>query len=170
MALDGDAEVMRYLTGHARSRAEVLEEWLPVMSRDAGTGGRLGYWAGFALDDVRAPPGHPGAGEHRGEHVGRHLGEVEDHGRPELDVGGQHPVGLAGVQLGQRGPFQRLGDLEARGAQLLGRTPQHAGAGVLGPVDAVAEAHEPLAAVEDALDVVLGVAGALDTFNHVQHP
>jgi RimJ/RimL family protein N-acetyltransferase len=51
VALDGDAEVMRYLTGHARSRAEVLEEWLPVMSRAAGTGGRLGYWAGFALGD-----------------------------------------------------------------------------------------------------------------------
>ena len=29
MALDGDAEVMRYLTGRARARAEVLEEWLP---------------------------------------------------------------------------------------------------------------------------------------------
>ena len=47
MALDGDAEVMRYLTGRARSRAEVLEEWLPVMSRDAGADGRLGYWAGL---------------------------------------------------------------------------------------------------------------------------
>ena len=46
MALDGDAEVMRYLTGRARARAEVLEEWLPVMSRDAGTDGSLGYWAG----------------------------------------------------------------------------------------------------------------------------
>jgi len=46
VALDGDAEVMRYLTGRARARAEVLEEWLPVMSRDAGTEGRLGYWAG----------------------------------------------------------------------------------------------------------------------------
>ena len=29
VALDGDAEVMRYLTGRARSREEVLEEWLP---------------------------------------------------------------------------------------------------------------------------------------------
>ena len=47
MALDGDAEVMRYLTGRARARAEVLEEWLPVMSRDTGTDGRLGYWAGL---------------------------------------------------------------------------------------------------------------------------
>ena len=38
---------MRYLTGRARARAEVLEEWLPAMSRDAGADGRLGYWAGL---------------------------------------------------------------------------------------------------------------------------
>jgi RimJ/RimL family protein N-acetyltransferase len=48
--LDGDAEVMRYLTGRARSRDEVLHEWLPVLARDAGPGGVLGYWAGFADD------------------------------------------------------------------------------------------------------------------------
>ena len=48
MALDGDAEVMRYLTGHARSRDEVLEEWLPAMSRNAGMDGGLGYWAGLS--------------------------------------------------------------------------------------------------------------------------
>jgi RimJ/RimL family protein N-acetyltransferase len=45
--LDGDAEVMRHLTGRARSRAEVLEEWLPALTRAAGPGGVLGYWAGF---------------------------------------------------------------------------------------------------------------------------
>ena len=32
VALDGDAEVMRYLTGRARSREEVLEEWLPALT------------------------------------------------------------------------------------------------------------------------------------------
>jgi RimJ/RimL family protein N-acetyltransferase len=37
---------MRYLIGRARSREEVLEEWLPVLTRDVGTGGLLGYWAG----------------------------------------------------------------------------------------------------------------------------
>src|SRR5215207_1571729 len=30
------------------------------------------------LEDVRAPAGGAGTGEHRGEHVRRHLGEVED--------------------------------------------------------------------------------------------
>ena len=47
MALDGDAEVMRYLTGRARARAEVLEEWLPVMSRDAGPAAAWGTGRGF---------------------------------------------------------------------------------------------------------------------------
>ena len=61
MALDGDAEVMRYLTGRARARVEVLEEWLPVMTEDVGPGGLLGYWAGFLLDDWSQTPGH-GAG------------------------------------------------------------------------------------------------------------
>jgi RimJ/RimL family protein N-acetyltransferase len=51
VALDGDAEVMRHLTGHARAREEVLDEWLPVLTRDAGPAGVLGYWAGFALGD-----------------------------------------------------------------------------------------------------------------------
>ena len=38
---------MRYLTGRARSREEVLEEWLPVLTREAGPDGVLGYWAGL---------------------------------------------------------------------------------------------------------------------------
>ena len=38
---------MRHLTGRARSREEVLEEWLPALTREAGPGGVLGYWAGF---------------------------------------------------------------------------------------------------------------------------
>lgn len=45
VALDGDAEVMRYLTGRARTREEVLERmesWLAPELDDAG----LGWWAG----------------------------------------------------------------------------------------------------------------------------
>jgi len=48
---------MRYLTGRTRTRAEVLEEWLPVLSRDAGPDGSLGYWAGFVLDEWSQTPG-----------------------------------------------------------------------------------------------------------------
>jgi RimJ/RimL family protein N-acetyltransferase len=47
VALDGDAEVMRYLTGRGRSPDEVLHEWLPVLTREAGPAGVLGHWAGF---------------------------------------------------------------------------------------------------------------------------
>ena len=56
MALDGDAEVMRYITGRARSRGEVLEEWLPALARDAGPAGLLGYWAGFLVDEWSQTP------------------------------------------------------------------------------------------------------------------
>jgi RimJ/RimL family protein N-acetyltransferase len=39
---------MRFLTGRARTREEVLGEWLPVLTREAGPDGALGYWAGFS--------------------------------------------------------------------------------------------------------------------------
>ena len=105
----------------------------------------------------------------RREQLRRHLGEVEHDGRPELDVGGQHAVGLARLQLGQRGLLERLGDLEARRAELARGAAQHARARVLGAVDAVAEAHQPLAAVERVLDPALGVAELLDLVEHLQH-
>ena len=57
----------------------------------------------------------------RREQVRRDLGEVEDDRRPELDVRRQHAVGLARLELGQRGLLERLGDLEARRAELAGR-------------------------------------------------
>ena len=50
--------------------------------------------------------------------------------------------------------------------------PLHGGAParVLGPVDPVAEAHELLLAVEDALDQPFRVVGPLDLLEHRQHP
>ena len=46
---------------------------------------------------------------------------------------------------------------------------QDAGARVLGAVDAVAEAHQPLAAVQRVLDPLVGVAELLDLVEHLQH-
>ena len=143
----------------------------------AGRDGRAGVDRGRAdqpagallLQDVRRPAAGAGAGEHRGEHVGRHLGEVEDDRGPELDVRLEHAVGTALAQLGERGLLERLGDLVARSVELLRRTAKHAGARVLGAVDAVAEAHQPLAGVEQLLDVGGGVAGLLDLFDHGEH-
>ena len=49
---------------------------------------------------------------------GGHLGVVEHDRRPELDVGGEHAVGLARLELGERGRLERLGDLEPVRADL----------------------------------------------------
>src|SRR4051794_20934885 len=121
------------------------------------------------LEDVGAPARHPRAGEQRREEVGGNLGGGEHPPAPELDVGGEHAIGLARLQLGERGLLERLGDLVALGPDLLGGPAQHAGARVLGAVDAVAEAHEPLAAVERVLDPAIGVAELLDLVEHLEH-
>ena len=111
-------------------------------------------------------PAVAGAGEHAREELGRDLREVEEDRRPELDVRGEDAVGLARPQLRERGALERLGDLEAGRAELARRAPQHARPRVLGAVDAVAEAHQPLAAVEDRADDAAGVALALDLVEH----
>src|SRR6478752_3176498 len=121
------------------------------------------------LEDVRGPSGRARTREHRREHRRRDLREVEDDGGPELDVRREHPVGPAGVQLVERGLLEGGRGLEAGRTEALARGAQHAGAGVLGTVDAVAEAHEALALVEDALDVGRGIALLLDPVEHVEH-
>ena len=78
----------------------------------------------------------------------RDLGDVEHDRRPELDVRREHAVRLARVQLGERDPLELLGDLEPRRAELHRRAAEQPRARILGAVDAVAEAHQPLAAVE----------------------
>src|SRR6185503_5686773 len=80
------------------------------------------------LEDVRAPAGGAGTGEHRGEHVAGDLGEVEDDGRPELHVGLDRAVGTALAQLLEGGVLQGQGGLESRGAELLGGAAEHTGA------------------------------------------
>ena len=62
-----------------------------------------------------------------------------------------------------------LGDLVARRAEVTGGPTKHPGPGVLGPVHAMAEAHESLLGVEDVTHVSLRVPGALDFLHHVQH-
>src|SRR5579871_4700652 len=57
------------------------------------------------LEDVRRPARDARAGEQRGEQVRRDFGHVEHDRRPELDVGREHTVGAAGLQLGERGPL-----------------------------------------------------------------
>ena len=104
------------------------------------------------LEDVGRPAGRARAGEHRRREHRRDVGDVEDDRRPELDVRHQWAVGLARLQLGDGGPLELLGDLEARRAEVHRSPPQQPRARVLGAVDAVAEAHQALAAVEQILD------------------
>src|SRR4051794_2624297 len=120
------------------------------------------------LEYVRGPAPGAGTGEHRGEHVRRNLGEVQDDRRPELDVGLQHPVRATFPQLGERCLLQGLGNLVARGGQLLRRTPKHTRPRILGAVDPVAEPHQALTAVEEVLDVGHCLAALLDLGDHAQ--
>src|SRR3954470_19863814 len=121
------------------------------------------------LEDVGRPTGHARAGEHAREERRRHLGQVEDDGRPELDVGRKDAIGLARLQLGERRALQRLGHLVAGRAELTRRAPQDAGPRILGAVDAVPEAHEALAAVQRVADPALGVAELVHLVEHLEH-
>src|SRR5215210_7166426 len=121
------------------------------------------------LEDVSRPAGDPGASEHGGRQVGWNLGKVEDNGRIKLDVRGDHVVRLSLAQLGQCGLFECLGDLETRRSELLRRPLQDARARVLGPVNAMAEAHDLPVAVEDLFDVGLRVPRAGYLVQHRQH-
>ena len=71
-------------------------------------------------------------------------------------------------ELGERRLLELLRHLEPRRADLPGRAPEYPGAGVLGPVDAVAEPHQPVAAVEHALDVGGRVPGPVHVLEHVE--
>src|SRR5829696_3843251 len=132
--------------------------------------GRGAHQAPLALllEDVRRPSADARAREHRGEHVRRDLGHVEHDGRPELDVRGEHAVGTAGLELGERRPLELLGGLEPRRLELPGSAAQDTGARVLGAVDALAEAHEALAAVERIAHPPIGVARPLDLVEHLE--
>lgn len=49
--LDGDAEVMRYLIGRARTAAEAAVHWRPFCEGTAADRHGLGFWVGFADGD-----------------------------------------------------------------------------------------------------------------------
>ena len=121
------------------------------------------------LEDVCRPSGDARAGEHRREQVRRHFGQIKHDRRPELDVRREHAVGLTGVELRERSLLERFGDFKARRAKFCACAPQHPRAGVFGAVDAMAEAHQPLTAVERLADPPLGVARLFDFIEHLQH-
>jgi len=77
--------------------------------------------------------------------------------------------GLRAFSSARAAGLERLGDLVARGTDLLRRPPQHRRTRILGAVDAVAEPHQPLAGVERLLDPALRVTRGLDLVEHLQH-
>ena len=99
----------------------------------------------------------------------RHVRDVEDHRRPELDVRHQRAVRLPRAQLLDRGPLELLGHLEARRAEIHRGSAEEPRARVLGAVDAMTEAHQPLAAVEQVIDVLLDRVGRRCSVQHRQH-
>ena len=80
----------------------------------------------------------------------------------------QHAVRLTRVKLRQGSLLERFRHLKARRAQFLAGAAQHARARVFRAVDAVAEAHQPVAAVEGVVYPALGIAEFFDLLEHLQ--
>src|SRR5258708_1872800 len=83
------------------------------------------------LEDVRGPAGGARADEQRREEVRGYLCVVEHDRRPELDVGGEDAIRLAGGELLQGGGLECLGELQPGYSELARRASQHAGARIL---------------------------------------
>ena len=122
------------------------------------------------LEDVGRPAGDPCAAEHRGRELGGDLGDVEHDRGPVLDVRLELAVRRPLAQHLQRRLLERRRDLDAGRAELHRRPPQHRRARVVRPIDAVAEAHDPLTAVEQVPDVLLGIVRLGRAVDHRQHP
>ena len=75
---------------------------------------------------------------------------------------------MARGQLLESGLLQRLGDLDARRLELARGSPQDTCPRVLGAVDAVAEAHDALAAVEQIAHVLGDVIGVRHLVEHLE--
>src|SRR5262245_46739993 len=120
------------------------------------------------LEDVRGPARCARAGEHRRRERRRHLGNVEHDRRPVLDVRPRVAGALLGDRL-VRHLLELLGDRDPRRAELLRHALEHARARILGAVDAMTEAHDPLAAGKRVRDPLLRVARLGDGVEHRQH-
>ncbi len=93
---------------------------------------------------------------------------MHDHPGVELDVGVELATRL---QLGQhvdRRALDGLRELDQRATEALGDRAQEHRARVVGLVDAVAEAHDALAALDGGADVGVGALGCADGVQHVE--
>ena len=121
------------------------------------------------LEDVRRPARHARAREHRREQLRRHFGEVEDHA-PTRTRRWSPARGRAGARAARRAlPSRAPPRPRSAASRVRGGAAQDPRARVFGAVDAVAEAHQALAAVERVGDPLLGVARRFDFLEHLQH-
>src|SRR5664280_1588727 len=154
----------------------------PVLRPAASAGWyRLGRWwadvAGSRPDEpvvgglfhhVSGPADDPAGGEGGCEHVARDPAGVHDHSGEELDVGVEPASGL---QLGEHvdgGLLDLLGELDQGAAERGGHLTEEARARVVGLVDAVTEAHYPIAPRHRFADPPLGPVGGADAVQHVE--
>ena len=101
------------------------------------------------LEHVRRPAGDPRAAEHRRRQIGGGISATSS------TTAAQYSTFVSSWRSGdfsrstfERGLLERRRHLDARRAELDRGALEHAGARVVGAVDAVAEAHDPLAAIE----------------------
>src|SRR5947199_17073 len=119
------------------------------------------------------PAGHAPDGEEGGEQLRGQPQAVEQEGGVELDVGVQPPVRLALAQQAQGRDLDRAGELvqllvPAMAIETLRRRGQHVRSRIAHPVDAVAEAHQPLAPGQLLPQHRLGPLRTADLEDHVQ--
>jgi hypothetical protein len=145
----------------------------PPLGADVGRLRAEDAVVGQLLQGVGAPAGQAPDGEGGREEGGVEAEAVQQQRGVELDVGLQARAGLVLGQQGHRHALDVLGQgvqlaVAAGGVELGGGPLQHLGARVAHLVDAVAEAHQPLAAGEHGAHVGLGPLGAADREDHVE--
>jgi hypothetical protein len=119
---------------------------------------------------VRAPSDGATRGERRGEHLAGQAAGLHHHTRVELDVGEQRTTGFELGQGADHGGLDRERGLGPLAAELLRDPAQQDRPRVVGGVDAVAEAHDPIARRHRVAHPPLGIAGPVDLVQHVERP
>ena len=119
---------------------------------------------------MRRPAGRSRAGEHRGRERGGTSATSSTTADQNSTFVSSGRSGDFCAQRRERRLLELFRDVVPRRAELLRRPAQQPGARILGAVDAVAEAHQPLAAVEQVVDVAVDVAGLCGGVEHRQHP
>ena len=102
--------------------------------------------------------------------VGRDLRVVEHDGRPVLHIRLELTIGRPLVQHLERRLLERGRHLDARRPELHRRALEHGRARVVGAIDTMAEAHDPLAAGKHVVQVLLEIVRALGALDHRQDP